>query len=159
MDCNDALMGCKGGMPWVALESIKHHGLEREVDYPYFAQKSTCREKKQLINGTISEVHIIKKHSAEEMQKAMLLHGPHTISVHADEWPYYSNGLMTAKACGGTKGDHAVLAVGWGMTATNQSYWIVKNSWGGTWGMQGYIWVELGVDACGIEKEPLAADA
>ena len=50
---------------------------------------------------------------------------------------------------------HSVLAVGWGQLSPEEGgtkYWIVKNSWGSRWGMDGYFWIRRGTNECGIES-------
>jgi len=47
-------------------------------------------------------------------------------------------------------GGHALVIVGWGWNSDGQ-YWIVKNSWGDKWGMNGYFFIERGTDALEIE--------
>ena len=50
---------------------------------------------------------------------------------------------------------HATLAVGWGELPPEQGgtkYWIVKNSWGERWGMDGYFWIRRGTNECNIES-------
>ena len=70
-------------------------------------------------------------------------------------WSYYKSGVLSN--CGTTI-DHALLAVGWGFdAATNQNYWIVENSWGTSWGQNGYVWIAMTntttAGTCGINKD------
>ena len=74
---------------------------------------------------------------------------PVAVAIEADQtsFQFYSGGILSAKKCG-AKLDHGVLAVGYGIDPkTKMKYWIVKNSWGATWGDKGYIM---------LEKEPKA---
>ena len=60
----------------------------------------------------------------------------------------YAGGVWTTDC--GTKLDHAVLVVGYGVdAATNKSYWKVKNSWGASWGEGGYVRLERGLEGAG----------
>jgi C1A family cysteine protease len=91
--------------------------------------------------------------------KAAVAQQPVSVSVDAahKEWQYYSSGILNSTHCG-TMLDHAVLVVGYGTdAATAQDYWIVKNSWGTSWGDQGYILLAIvdGKGICGVQMEPL----
>jgi C1A family cysteine protease len=84
---------------------------------------------------------------------------PVSVAIEADTryFQYYSGGILTSTSCG-TNLDHGVLVVGYG-TEKGQKYWIVKNSWGSTWGESGYIRIarsdstnDAGI--CGISLSP-----
>eukprot|EP00438_Fugacium_kawagutii_P023791 Skav231620 [mRNA] locus=scaffold1638:244935:245543:+ [translate_table: standard] len=65
--------------------------------------------------------------------------------VNAGVWNDYTGGVLTASACGPMGADyqdHCVMAVGYNSTAP-KPYWIVRNSWASTWGMAGYIYLEM----------------
>ena len=65
-----------------------------------------------------------------------------------------TGGVLTSAACGNNGNlaiDHCVQAVGW-TSVQGTPAWIVRNSWGTDWGMQGYLYVQMGVDACAIAQ-------
>merc|ERR1719409_14964 len=62
---------------------------------------------------------------------------------------------MTSAACGSMAADdqdHCVQAVGFNSTAPTP-YWIVRNSWASTWGEQGYIFLEMSENTCGLADD------
>jgi len=80
---------------------------------------------------------------------AALAKGPVSVAVEADKsvFQHYRSGVLTGNTCG-TKLDHGVLAVGMG-TEDGHDYFLVKNSWGPSWGASGYL--KIGTDnVCGI---------
>merc|ERR1712167_183564 len=91
---------------------------------------------------------------AEALQK-----GPVSIAVDAGglDWQLYFGGVMRGWLCGHSL-DHGVLLVGYG-TEGDEDYWLVKNSWGASWGEKGYIRLardmkEKGNGVCGLQMQP-----
>jgi len=80
-------------------------------------------------------------------------YGPASVCVNAARWNDYIGGIMTAKVCGGNAYsdlDHCVQLTGLNATA---GYWLVRNSWATNWGVDGYIMLEYGTNACGLADE------
>ena len=82
--------------------------------------------------------------------------GPVSVCVDASVWQNYVKGVVT-KTCK-QQLDHCVQAVGYDTSAT-KPYWIVRNSWNTDWGIEGYIYVGMGGDYCGIADEATIAKA
>ena len=86
------------------------------------------------------------------MKDAVFTHGPVSIAfqVVSDFRNYYS-GVYSSSDCKNSETDvnHAVVAVGYG-NEDGKDYWLVKNSWGANWGMQGYFKIARGVNMCGV---------
>merc|ERR1712083_809512 len=106
--------------------------------------------------GVASYVDVAPQSS--DALKAALAKQPVSVAIQANKpvFQLYKEGVITSERCG-TKLDHGVLAVGYGVE-NGTEYYLVKNSWGPTWGDKGYI--KLGVEStdkagvCGILSEP-----
>ena len=83
--------------------------------------------------------------------------GPLSVLLDATGLQYYQkgvwdpNGWFSCKS-DGTDLDHAVLLVGWGVD-DSKPYWLVKNSWGSSWGENGYFRIARGKGRCGINTQ------
>jgi len=127
-------------------------GIDTEAGYPYPCHKSCCYDK-AFVGATCSGYVDIKRGSEMALQFAVAEVGPISVIIDAshESFQFYSSGVYSEPDCNSSRLlDHAVLVVGYG-TYRGQDYWLVKNSWGTGWGMQGYIMMSRNKDnQCGI---------
>jgi len=147
--------GCDGGLMENAFAYvIKNGGIQGEDTYPYEGVDNRCRFNSSAVAATIRAYKAIP-HDPEQMAYYVATQGPISVAVDAETWQFYSKGIVKSNC--GTRLDHGVLVVGYGVE-DKTPYWIVKNSWGTRWGMEGYILVQRGPEnTCGINKYPITA--
>ncbi|CAD6259303.1 unnamed protein product [Miscanthus lutarioriparius] len=159
VDCDTSYnQGCNGGLMDYAFEFIINNGgIDTEADYPYKGTDGQCdANKKNAKVVTIDSYEDVPANSEKSLQKAVA-NQPVSVAIEAggSAFQLYSSGIFTGKC--GTELDHGVTAVGYG-TENGKDYWIVKNSWGSSWGESGYIRMERNIKAssgkCGIAVEP-----
>jgi len=156
MDCSKAEgnQGCQGGLMDDAFKYIvKNGGLDTESDYSYTAANGQCNAAKAAVHASsITSFNDVAEKDEDALATAVAA-GPVSVAIEADQRAFQSYKSGTLSAMCGTKLDHGVLVVGMG-----EGYWIVKNSWGATWGMEGYIQLKRtgGKTAgeCGIASQP-----
>jgi len=151
LDCDTVDSGCGGGLEYQGWNFFKdqNQGICTENSYPYTAQNGACKESSCTIGipaGGITGVTHVEKGSASALQSA-LNSNPVAIGIEADQsaFQFYSGGILSGTC--GTNLDHSVLEVGYD---TADSYWLVKNSWGASWGENGYVKLSMSGDKCGI---------
>lgn len=95
------------------------------------------------------------------IQNELYKRGPLSICLNASELQFYHRGVWNPHFCNKAELDHCVLLVGWGQERTMLGkivpYWIVKNSWGTSWGQEGYFWIERGEGTCGMNTQVTSA--
>jgi len=133
--------GCNGGLMDNAFQYIKeNNGIDTETTYPYEGEDDTCRY--TPTNKGADDKGFIDVPSGDEgkLKEALATVGPISIAIDAshESFQFYSKGVYVEKKCSSTELDHGVLLVGYG-TEDGKDYWLVKNSWGTTWGDGGYI--------------------
>jgi len=132
-----------------AFKYIESNPLETEGDYPYTARKGNCDYDTSKGVGKVSGIKdVVEDHTGAQL-KAGLANGPVSVAIEADKHVFqmYTKGVITDASCG-TKLDHGVLAVGYGGSG-DMAYFIVKNSWGPSWGDNGYVKIGQN-NICGI---------
>merc|ERR1712000_172487 len=128
VDCSKQNSGCNGGL----------------MDYAFSYYKSTA-----IPSGGVTGYTDVSSSSSALM--SALNSNPVSVAVEADQSSFqrYSGGTITS-GCG-TNLDHGVLAVGYDSSA---NYFLVKNSWGTSWGNNGYLQISTSGNVCGIHSEP-----
>jgi C1A family cysteine protease len=155
VDCDDSDDGCDGGNPPTAYEYLMQAGgQEAEKDYPYKGVDENCNFNAADVIAKISDwSYATSDYSESTLQQNLVSWGPVSICVDASAWQDYQSGVMTWYQCAWINQlDHCVQLVGFNTTASTP-YYIVRNSWNTDWGVEGYIWLEMGEDTCGLTYE------
>ncbi|KAL5557957.1 hypothetical protein UlMin_034168 [Ulmus minor] len=140
IDCDKTYnSGCNGGLMDYAYQFIiNNHGIDTEKDYSYRGRESTCnKDKLNRHVVTIDGYKDVSPNNEKQLLQAVAIQ-PVSVGICGSERAFqlYSKGIFSGPCS--TSLDHAVLIVGYG-SENGKDYWIVKNSWGTQWGMDGYI--------------------
>jgi KDEL-tailed cysteine endopeptidase len=148
--------GCNGGQMEGAFKYVIEHGQCSLSSYPYTAKDGSCKTCSSVAD--ISSCSDVKPNDQISL-KGAVAQQPVAVAISADTkiFQSYSSGVITSSSCY-TSLNHGVLTVGYG-TENGQDYWLVKNSWGTSWGMQGYVKIAKSSSTndpgiCGIAMDP-----
>ncbi|KAF7840802.1 cysteine proteinase RD21a-like [Senna tora] len=150
VDCDKSFnQGCNGGLMDNAFEFIiQNGGIDTQADYPYHARDSTL--------VSIDGYEDVPENDENSLKKAVA-NQPVSVAIEAGgrAFQLYQSGVFSGLC--GTELDHGVVTVGYG-TENGKDYWLVRNSWGPSWGEEGYIKLERNLEnsksgKCGIAME------
>jgi len=151
VDCSKQNSGCNGGLMDYAFSYYKSTSIATEQSYPYTGRDGSCKSSytTAIPSGGVTGYTDVSSSSSALM--SALNSNPVSVAVEADQSSFqrYSGGTITS-GCG-TNLDHGVLAVGYDSSA---NYFLVKNSWGTSWGNNGYLQISTSGNVCGIHSEP-----
>jgi len=140
VDCSGSYgnQGCNGGLMDNAFKFVKANGIPTEYSYPYTGVNGRCKK-------FTSATKITSFTDVTNLEEA-LQDQPLSVAVDARKWSSYTGGTF---ACSGrVQLDHGVLLV-----ASYPNYWVIKNSWGSSWGLNGYIQLSKATGSnCGVNQ-------
>ena len=156
VSCDTIDDGCNGGLMDNAFDWLVQDNkgvIVTEASYPYVSGDGNvpaCDNSGKQFGAKITGHQDLPK-TEDQMAAWCGEHGPISIAVDATSWQTYMGGIMTN--CISQQIDHGVLIVGFDNN-NNPPYWVVKNSWGASWGESGYIRVQKGTNQCLITSYP-----
>lgn len=162
LDCSGA-GDCRLGSPMLCFNYvIENKGIDTYDSYPYVGRKYTCMYDKYNSAGTISGYSLVPPGDEESLKGVVATRGPVSVCFHAKmfEFQHLGSGIYNPSSCE-NKPNHCVVIIGYGSefvtaggnqsAAVSEDYWVIKNSWGTSWGEYGFGKIARnGNNTCGI---------
>jgi cathepsin B len=154
IDCTN---GCDGGSPITVFQTLLAHPTVELWCDPYTQKKSTCGgvcatgNSYSAQTGSIKVVGSAGASGVLQIQLELMRSGPGVVCFDVfDDFQSYSSGVYIKSAKAKNIGAHAVTLVGFGVEG-GVPYWLIQNSWGPNWGMNGFAKIRRGTNECNIE--------
>jgi C1A family cysteine protease len=145
--------GCNGGLMSNAFDYIKQNQIGLDSDYPYRPLQGSCHADKSKARFSINDYSSLPSVDVDGLITA-LNNQPVSVAIEVRrDFQLYRSGVYTSDSSCGQGLNHGVLAVGYNCESNDDnSYFIVKNSWGAAWGEEGYVRMAIGTGSgtCGI---------
>lgn len=144
MDCSTKYgnMACLGGIMDHSFQYIVHnHGVDTEQSYPYLAHtEKQCRFNPANVGATMTSFVDVSQDELSLVEASQKV-GPISAAMDAGwvTFRFYKSGVYYEPRCSTTRLNHGILVIGYGTQEDGTEYYLVKNSWGTKWGMEGYF--------------------
>ncbi|XP_060523576.1 procathepsin L-like [Cylas formicarius] len=129
--------GCQGGWMANAFEYLKNNYVTSDSEYSYVGVQQQCQINERQTKISIRGYQRVQGNE-QVLKEAVATIGPITAAMDASNLQFYSNGVYRDDECSPNYVNHGVLIVGYGNEA-GRDYWLIKNSWGSSWGENGYF--------------------
>lgn len=150
------VLGCNGGDDFAVYDyARKYNGLTTADIYPYQGKVNRCQTNRPKVQGSRVKSFVNVPADEEAMKQILFTRGPLYVTIYASPaFASYTSGIYTDSQgeCDNMESNHALLLVGYGVEA-GQEYWILKNSWGESYGENGYVRISRGVNLCNIAED------
>ncbi|MGE5342248.1 MAG: C1 family peptidase [Candidatus Omnitrophota bacterium] len=151
LDCNPWNYGCNGGFLALAMFASPYGG-RLESCYPYTAKKARCKTTCGAAYTISNWAYIVNSSSiptVDQIKTAIYTYGGVACAVYCDSlMQAYTSGCFSGTAAGSC--NHAIELCGWNdTTPCTTGGWYMKNSWGTSWGMSGFMWIKYGSQMIG----------
>jgi cathepsin L len=155
--------GCMGSIEPLAYTYASLFGIVTEDDYPYASgsggNDDVCEFDATTTDATVMTMgfETLPRNDAAALMSHLATEGPLSASVAASDWSSYHGGVFDGcDYSGNMVVNHAVTLIGYGTDPSEGDFWLVKNSWGSTWGEGGYIRLRRqSTPQCAIDSSPL----
>ncbi|OHT02181.1 Crustapain [Tritrichomonas foetus] len=163
VDCCQACYGCSGGWPNKGIDHVinnQERKFQLEDDYPYTAVDGTCVFDADKGVGDVTGYYEVGFFDENDLLDKVYQYGVASVAIQAGttEFMSYTGGVFDLPSCSFLFLDHAVAVVGYGVESDGIEYWVVRNSWGTSWGEEGYIRMSRNKsNQCGIATQAIVA--
>jgi len=147
--CDGGSYGCDGGWTTSAYTYVERAGgIDSYSSYPYTSgdgNTGACHFRTKDREARVTSYRQVSGESGLYHQASST--GPVSVCVDASTWQYYTGGVLSQCP---NQIDHCVQLTGYANYGRSGAYWIVRNSWATSWGINGYIYIAIGRDLCAI---------
>jgi len=160
--------GCYGSVTELGFNYLQLFGLVLDSDYPYVSGTSADSEECNYDLSSITPAvalngyEALPANDADAVMQHLAEVGPLAIAADASNWRFYNDGVFDG--CSFDENisiNHGIQLVGYGSEFSPlgvYDYWLVRNSWGESWGEDGYIKM-LRTPKCGTNTTPMDGTA